>query len=62
MPAQLEVPGYSPYSARATCQLAKDGMAFEFFVTDGAGDSYQLVVTPEELHQLAQIRYGDSSR
>lgn len=32
-------------------------MAFEFFVTDGTGDSYRLFLTPEEIHQLAQVRY-----
>jgi hypothetical protein len=42
----------------ATCQLAADGRAFEFFVTDGAGDSYMLVMTAEELYQWAQARYG----
>ncbi|HSB82095.1 MAG TPA: hypothetical protein VLM91_25210 [Candidatus Methylomirabilis sp.] len=62
MSPQLEIPGYSPYSARATCQLASDGMAFEFFVTDGTGDSYRLLLTAEEIHQLAQMRYDGVGR
>jgi len=59
MTPQLEIPGYSPYSPRATCQLASDGTAFEFYVTDETGDSYLLVMTADELHQLAQIRYSE---
>jgi hypothetical protein len=62
MSPQLEIPRYSPYSARATCQLAPDGLAFEFFVTDGSGDSYRLLLTAEEIHQLAQIRYDAVDR
>ena len=62
MSPHLEIPGYSPYSARATCCLASDGMAFEFSVTDGTGDTYRLIMTPEELHELAQIRYSEVCR
>ena len=54
---QLEIPSCSPDRARAKCQLTPDGMAFEFLVTDGTGDSYRLFLTAEEIHQLAQIRY-----
>jgi len=58
MSPRLEIPGSAPFSGMATCQLAADGRAFEFFVTDGAGDSYMLVMTAEELYQWAQARYG----
>ncbi|HSB69079.1 MAG TPA: hypothetical protein VLT62_07090 [Candidatus Methylomirabilis sp.] len=62
MSPHLEIPGHSPYSPRATCRLASDGMAFEFNVTDGTGDTYRLIMTPEELHELAQIRYSEVCR
>ena len=60
MSPRLEIPGSAPFGGIATCQLAADGRAFEFFVTDGAGDSYMLVMTAEELYQWAQVRYGGS--
>ena len=62
MSPQLEIPSSFPGSARATCQLASDGMAFEFYVTDGTGDSYRMFLTAEEIHQLAQIRYDEVGR
>jgi hypothetical protein len=45
----------------ATCQVASDGQAFEIFVTDGAGGSYMLVMTPEEICRWAQARYGQTA-
>jgi hypothetical protein len=61
MSPRLEIPGFAPFGGRATCQLAPDGKAFEFFVTDGTGDSYMLVMTAEELYQWAQARYDESN-
>ena len=61
MSPQLEIPGFAPFSGKAICQLAPDGKAFEFFVTDGTGDSYMLIMTAEELYQWAQTRYGESN-
>jgi len=60
MPPRLEIPGLAPFGGKAICQLAPDGRAFEFFITDGTGDSYMLVMTAEELYQWAQLRYGGS--
>jgi hypothetical protein len=59
MSPQLEIPSCYSDGARAKCQLTPDGMAFEFLVTDGTGDSYRLFLTAEEIHQLAQIRYDE---
>ena len=61
MSPRLEIPGFAPFGGRVICQLAPDGKAFEFFVTDGTGDSYMLVMTAEELYQWAQTRYDDSN-
>ena len=60
MSPRLEIPGSAPFGGKAICQLAPDGRAFEFFVTDGTGDSYMLVMTAEELYQWAQLRLGGS--
>ena len=61
MSPRLEIPGSAPFGGKAICQLASDGRAFEFFVTDGTGDSFMLVMTAEELYQWAQMRYGGSN-
>ncbi len=61
MSPRLEIPGFAPFAGRAICQLAHDGKAFEFFVTDGTGDSYMLVMTAEEIYRWAQRRYGEST-
>lgn len=60
MSPRLEIPGSTLFGGKAVCQLAPDGRAFEFFVTDGTGDSYMLVMTAEELYQWAQLRCGGS--
>jgi hypothetical protein len=62
MPSRLEIPGFAPYDGKAICQLSPDGMAFEFFVTDGTGDSYKLLMTAEELYRWAQMRYGGTDQ
>jgi hypothetical protein len=57
MASRLEIRGHESWNAKATCQVASNGHAFEIFVTDG-GDSYMLIMTPEEIYRLAQARYG----
>jgi hypothetical protein len=61
MSPRLEIRGQEIFGAKATCQVAPDGLAFEIFVTDGTGDSYMLVMTAEEIYQWAQLRYGPST-
>lgn len=58
MAPRLEIRGQESWGAKVICQIAPDGHALEIFVTDGAGDSYMLVMTPEEIYRWAQARYG----
>lgn len=58
MPPRLEIRGQATWAAKASCAVAPDGRAFEIFVTDGLGESYMLLMTPEELYRWAQSRYG----
>ena len=57
MGSRLEIRGHEAWNAKATCQVAPNGSAFEIFVTEG-GDSYVLIMTPEEIYRLAQARYS----
>lgn len=60
MAARLEIRGQQVMNAKATCQIAPNGTAFEIFVTGGQ-DSYVLIMTPEEIYRLAQARYSTPS-
>ena len=61
MAPRLEIRGHEVCNAKATCQVAPAGDAFEIFVTGGS-DSYVLIMTPEEIYQIAEARYNTAPK